>query len=75
MGTQRWGYYLPPGTVQLIRVFSDWERNKVQRFRSAAYPVQVLHPGGEKEVEAIDWRPLMGSGEAGAIWCPQESPG
>ena len=59
---ERWRYYLPPGTVQFIRVFSDWERKKVQRFREAGYTVQVLHPGAEKEVEAKDVRVLMGSG-------------
>ncbi|HLB26627.1 MAG TPA: adenylyltransferase/cytidyltransferase family protein [Dehalococcoidia bacterium] len=59
---ERWQYYLPPDTVQFIRVFSDWERKKVERFRGAGYTVEVLHPGAEKEVEATDVRALMASG-------------
>lgn len=59
---ERWEHYLPPGTVQFIRVFSDWERKKVERFRQAGYTVEVLHPGVEKEVEAKDVRALMESG-------------
>ncbi len=59
---ERWRYYLPPGTVQFIRVFSDWEHKKVARFQEAGYEVRVLHPGAEKEVEARDIRALMASG-------------
>jgi cytidyltransferase-like protein len=59
---ERWKYYVPPGTVQFIRVFSDWERKKVERFREAGYVVEVLHPGAVKEVEAKDVRALMESG-------------
>lgn len=59
---ERWRYYLPPDTVQFIRVFSDWERKKVQRFQEAGYAVQVLDPGAEKEVEASEVRVQMGSG-------------
>ncbi len=59
---ERWRYYVPPGAVQFIRVFSDWERKKVERFREAGYTVEVLHPGAEKEVEAKDVRSLMNSG-------------
>ena len=59
---ERWRYYLPPDTVQFIRVFSDWERKKVERFQAAGYAVEVLHPGAEKEVEATDVRALMASG-------------
>lgn len=59
---ERWRYYVPPGSVQFIRVFSDWEREKVRRFQEAGYTVEVLHPGAEKEVEAKDVRELMRSG-------------
>jgi cytidyltransferase-like protein len=71
---ERWRYYVPPGTVQFIRVFSDWERKKVERFRQEGYEVQVLHRGAKKEVEArevrarmdsgADWRPLVPRGVA-----------
>lgn len=53
---------MPPGAVQFIRVFSEWERRKEERFRYAGYAVEVLHPGVEKEIEAKDVRALMTSG-------------
>lgn len=59
---ERWRYYLPPTVVQYIRVFSDWERKKVERFQAAGYRVEVLHPGAEKEIEASQVRALMKSG-------------
>ena len=59
---ERWRYYLPPDSVQFIRVFSDWERRKVGRFQAAGYGVEVLHPGAKKELEATDARLLMASG-------------
>ena len=62
---ERWPYYLPPSTVQFIRVFSDWERKKVERFQKAGYRVEVLHPGAKKEMEASDVRTLM---DAGGEW-------
>lgn len=58
----RWRYYVPPDTVQYIRVFSDWEEKKVQRFQEQGFVVEVLHRGAAKEIEAIDVRSLMASG-------------
>ncbi len=69
---ERWRYYVPAGTVQFIRVFSDWERKKVERFRGEGYEVQVLHPGAKKEVEARDVRALI---ESGGDWRPLVPPG
>ena len=55
---QRWPYYLPnPGDVILfIRVFSDWEQTKVDRFREHGWTVEVLDPGDPKGIEATDVR-------------------
>jgi len=33
---ERCEYYLPPGTIQFIRMFSNWERKKGQRLQVAA---------------------------------------
>lgn len=37
-----WPLLIPPGTPQLVRVFSAWEREKVRRFEAAGYPPLVV---------------------------------
>jgi nicotinamide mononucleotide adenylyltransferase len=59
----RWQYYLPPGAVHYLRVFSDWEQAKVDRLREHGYTVEVLHPGIAKEIEASEVRRRMANGE------------
>lgn len=59
----RWRYYLPPGVVHYLRVFSPWERQKVERLRNYGYRVEVLQEGVAKEVEASEVRRRMASGE------------
>ena len=39
---QRWQYYCPKETVQFIRVFSEWGKEKVARFQEAGWPVEIL---------------------------------
>ena len=55
---KRWEYYLPdPKNVTLfIRVFSDWEQTKVDRFRTHGWNVEVLDPGIPKGIEATNVR-------------------
>src|SRR6266542_1708045 len=60
---ERWRYYVPPNAVHFVRVFSDWEQSKVDRLREYGHPVQVLHPGIRKEIEASEVRRRMASGE------------
>ncbi|MGQ9571966.1 MAG: adenylyltransferase/cytidyltransferase family protein [Dehalococcoidia bacterium] len=62
---ERWLYYLPPGVIQFIRVFSPWEEEKAERFRSAGFQVEVLHAGAAKTIEGKEVRDLI---ERGGHW-------
>lgn len=55
-------YYIPPGTVHFVRVFSPWEQTKVQRLRDCGWHVEHLHPGKSKEISALDVRRRIRSG-------------
>lgn len=59
----RWHGLLPPGTRQLVRVFSDWEREKVRRFTSAGLPVIVLEGDPCQRLSASDIRERIGRGQ------------
>lgn len=61
---ERWPYYLPTGVLQFIRIFSQWEQEKANRFRESGFRVEVLHPGATKAVEATEVRRLVGQGDA-----------
>ncbi|MBI2368915.1 MAG: adenylyltransferase/cytidyltransferase family protein [Deltaproteobacteria bacterium] len=54
-----WAYYVPSGTVQFIRVFSAWGREKVQRLQETGLTVEVLDPGAEKEISGDEVRRRM----------------
>lgn len=58
----RWPHYVPPGTLQLVRVFSEWGLAKTERFRTAGYPLEVLHPGAAKEVSGQAVREAIRAG-------------
>ncbi len=45
---ERWAHYCPKETVQFIRVFSEWGREKVARLQADGWQVQVLDPGAPK---------------------------
>ena len=47
---ERWAYYCPRETVQFVRVFSAWGREKVARLRTAGWRVEVLDAGHAKQV-------------------------
>lgn len=74
---ERWPFYVPAEAVQFVRVFSEWEKTKVDRLREAGYQVEVLTPGADKDVEATevrrrlaqgeDWRALVPGGVAGIL--------
>lgn len=59
----KWRFYLPnPDKVTLfIRVFSDWEQTKVDRFRENCWTVEILDPGDQKGIEATDVRDRFGA--------------
>lgn len=56
---QRWPDLIPLGTPQLVRVFSDWEREKVRRFAAAGYPPVVLEGNPATRLEATKVRQAM----------------
>lgn len=51
-----WSTLIPRGTPQLVRVFSDWEREKVRRFAAAGYPPVVLEGDTSTRLSATDVR-------------------
>ncbi len=59
-----WPGILPPGTPQLVRVYSDWEREKLRRFTAAGYPPLVLDGDPRSRITASDIRNAMRTGGA-----------
>lgn len=59
---ERWAYYFPKETVQFIRVFSEWGREKVARFRAAGWQVEVLDPGASKQESGSTVRRCLSQG-------------
>lgn len=59
-----WARLLPAGTPQLVRVFSDWEREKARRFAAAGYPPIVLEGDPARRATATEIRRLIRCGEA-----------
>lgn len=66
----RWPALLPPGTPQLVRVFSEWEREKSRRFAAAGYPPMVLQGDLGSRICATDIRRCLQSGEPWQHWVP-----
>jgi nicotinamide mononucleotide adenylyltransferase len=58
-----WPALLAPGTPQLVRVFSDWEREKVRRFAAAGYPPIVLQGDPARRLKATDLRESLQRGD------------
>ncbi len=58
-------HYAPADAVHFVRVYSDWEREKVRRLRDRGFVVEVLDPGREKDVSGAEVRRLM---QAGLPW-------
>lgn len=57
-----WRHYIPAGITQYIRIFSEWEQTKADRFAEHGYPVEVLSPGADKEMEATEVRRRISEG-------------
>lgn len=58
----RWPQILPVGTPQLVRTFSDWEREKVRRFAAAGYPPIVLQGDPQRRISASEIRDCIAEG-------------
>jgi cytidyltransferase-like protein len=59
-----WSSFVAPGTPQLVRVFSDWELEKVRRFAAAGYPPLVVEGDPVNRVTATEVRRALAAGEA-----------
>jgi nicotinamide mononucleotide adenylyltransferase len=66
----RWAAIVPAGTPQLVRVFTDWEREKLRRFEAAGYPVVALEGDPARRVSATDIRAALAGGAAWQHWVP-----
>lgn len=67
---ERWPAIVPPGTPQLVRVFSDWEREKVRRFAAAGYAPRVLTGDAATRVSGSDIRRAMQAWQPWQQWVP-----
>ena len=65
-----WRAYVPKGTMQLVRAFSAWERQKAAHLEAAGYPVILLQGDVEGRVSASDIRRAIARGEPWAHWVP-----
>jgi cytidyltransferase-like protein len=65
-----WPEIAPPGTPQLVRVFSDWEREKVRRFTAAGYPPLVLTGNAAQRISGSAIRAAMQSNAPWQQWVP-----
>ncbi|MEZ5474440.1 MAG: adenylyltransferase/cytidyltransferase family protein [Steroidobacteraceae bacterium] len=65
-----WPAIVPLGTAQIVRVFSDWEREKVRRFETAGYPTIVLVGDMPTRVSATDIRRALDQGAPWQHWVP-----
>lgn len=59
----RWRFYCPLDTVQFLRVFSAWGREKLQRFQAEGYRVEVLDVGAVKEISGAEVRRRLREGQ------------
>ena len=60
---ERWEYYCPRETVQFVRLFSAWGKEKLQRFQKHGWSAVILDEGTAKEVSGTEVRRRMRSGE------------
>lgn len=67
---ERWPALVPPGTPQLVRVYSDWEREKVRRFDAAGFPAMVLDGVAASRVSGTEIRRRIAAGEDWSAWVP-----
>lgn len=52
-------HYAPKHALHFVRVYSNWERHKVERLRSHNLSLEVLDPGKHKEVSGEQVRRLI----------------
>lgn len=57
-------YYVPEGAMHFVRVYSEWEEEKVRRLRAHGFAVEILDPGKEKGLSGMEIRRLIRRGFA-----------
>jgi cytidyltransferase-like protein len=57
-----WDDYVPPGTVQYLRIFSPWGGAKLERFRALGHAAEVLDAPEGKAVSGDEVRRAMRNG-------------
>lgn len=67
-----WPAYVPEGTTQYLRLFSEWGGTKLERLREAGYEVVVLDEGEEKAISGAEVRAAI---RAGSDWEALVPPG
>jgi cytidyltransferase-like protein len=65
-----WPATMPLLAVQLVRVFSAWEREKVRRFEEAGVRVWVLHGEPASRISASDIRLAFANHQPWEHWVP-----
>jgi nicotinamide-nucleotide adenylyltransferase len=57
-----WPHYVPPGTRQYVRAYSDWEREKARWFEAAGYAVTLIEGAGRVRRSGSEIRARMAAG-------------
>ncbi len=65
-----WFGYIPQPTRQLVRVFSDWEADKVAALRAGGYAVDLIEGDPASKISASEVRQAMVQGEPWQQWLP-----
>jgi nicotinamide-nucleotide adenylyltransferase len=60
---EAWPSYIPLDAEQFVRVFSDWERDKVGILEAGGYRVRVIEGDPSTVVRATDIRRALSAGE------------
>lgn len=71
---EHWAQYVPREAVQYVRVFSDWEREKVRRFTEAGYRVVALPGDPATRLSASAVRDALRAGDDWAGHLPAGVP-
>jgi nicotinamide-nucleotide adenylyltransferase len=70
---QVWSAYIPAGTLQLVRAYSDWERDKARQLQSGGYPVELQGGDSASRISGTAIRAAMASGDPWQHWVPAGS--
>jgi cytidyltransferase-like protein len=60
---ERWRFYCPYETVVFMRLYSDWGKEKLRRFRERGWTVEILDPGVAKQVSGSEVRHRLQTGQ------------